>query len=821
MVGRARRAVLCVVLLSACGGQITSGGGPDSGGAGPVDAATGGQRDAPIVTGIIDAPIVVTTDAPTPVPDAPPNGNGCVPPTTIVLTPASLTQTVTPGAPYKQTFTATAHYASAPAANVTAQTFFTISDATVATFTGNTLTWAGDHGGTLTVTGTHCGVVSSVTITLELSTAFGTPGADPGPSDTQFGAAPPSTVAACAPQLVYPPDGILVPPNMNVIEVHFTLGTPANNLFEISFANAATNVRVYTKCNGATAAVGTKLGGGCVFELSQAEWNDVARTNRDGDPVHVTVRGLGCDGGNVAASSTADLSFAKEDLVGALFYWASMRVTVSGAAVNSGGVFKYDFGVRGASADPVLTPDSPANSEQGNCIGCHSVAKDGRKMVFDFDDNDDDDEIGDIFTDIFDLIHQTATFPIIKRGKNVFPAGFHTWNHEATEFLLSDGPGDTATPTGAFRLVSPTGATLGYTKPGTIRGTTPDWAPNDSEVVFVAPPNMFAAPPKAGYWLAKAGPADDLWFAGASLYTAPWDSLTSKLGSPTVILASTGTDNYYYPSYSPDGSLIAFNYASSGPNFHNPLARIKLIKAGGAAVAATDLAKLNGTGSLTNSWARWSPFVQAYQSGKILWITMSSTRDYGLRIQNGGRQNCYPTESPIKPAFTTAGVMCTRAQLWMAAIDLDPAAVAAGSDVSHPAFWLPFQDTTTNNHLAQWAERSFSGPCSSEGTCEDGKCCIMDGCTTCPIPPPPTPPECSADGNCPPSECCVAGACGTCPPPIDAGPGSPDAPPAPTTCLNCTQCAGQACIDGMCGSCTDTSQCCVGRVCRDGRCIIP
>jgi hypothetical protein len=31
----------------------------------------------------------------------------------------------------------------------------------------------------------------------------------------------------------------------------------------------------------------------------------------------------------------------------------------------------------------------------------------------------------------------------------------------------------------------------------------------------------------------------------------------------------------------------------------------------------------------------------------------------------------------------------------------------AGTDVSYPAFWLPFQDLDTNNHLGQWAQKSL------------------------------------------------------------------------------------------------------------------
>jgi hypothetical protein len=259
------------------------------------------------------------------------------------------------------------------------------------------------------------------------------------------------------------------------------------------------------------------------------------------------------------------------------------------------------------------------------------------------------------------------------------------------------------------------------------------------------------------------------------------------------------------------------------------------VPAGGAGVGAVDLATLNGTGSVTNSWARWSPFVQSYKAGNLLWITMSSTRDYGLRIQNGSAVNCYPTESPIGPFFTDTKTTCTRAQLWMAAVDLDAAAVAGGSDVSHVAFWLPFQELGTNNHLAQWAERSFTGPCVNPGDCAAGQCCVLGGCTTCATPPPPPPPQCAADANCAPGSCCIGGACADCPPPPDAGPridapaGTPDARPrpdapapdaGPSGCSTCLDCPGQACMDGTCTSCTSTAQCCAGLTCFDGSCVV-
>src|SRR5262249_16614847 len=138
----------------------------------------------------------------------------------------------------------------------------------------------------------------------------------------------------------------------------------------------------------------------------------------------------------------------------------------------------------------------------------------------------------------------------------------------------------------------------------------------------------------------------------------------------------------------------------------------------------------------------------------------STTRDYGLRIPNTGKVNCYPTESPLTPYFTTPPASgCTRPQVWMAAIKLDSAMVAAGTDPSYPAFWLPFHDLTTNNHLAQWAARSLSGTCSVDGDCGPGRCCFTGACGNC---PPPPAPVCSTNANCPTGLCCGGGQCVGC-----------------------------------------------------------
>ncbi|MEP6859189.1 MAG: hypothetical protein ABJE66_01115 [Deltaproteobacteria bacterium] len=63
---------------------------------------------------------------------------------------------------------------------------------------------------------------------------------------------------------------------------------------------------------------------------------------------------------------------------------------------------------------------------------------------------------------------------------------------------------------------------------------------------------------------------------------------------------------------------------------------------------------------------------------------------------------------------------CTQPQLWMAAISLDD--LAAGTDGSFYAFWLPFQDVTAHNHIAQWVD-TIVPPMCSDGGATQGQAC--------------------------------------------------------------------------------------------------
>jgi hypothetical protein len=576
---------------------------------------------------------------------------------------------------------------------------------------------------------------------------------------------PACTSQGATPSLVYPPDQALFPPNTNVIEVQFQPGQ-GNTLFEIDFANKSTNVRFITQCNAITNTRGVATPG-CGFTLDMNDWQSVAAVNRGGDPVHVTVRATP-NGSCIATSASRDILFASEDLNGAIYYWQS--VTVGGVPGKAGGIYRYDFG-RADIAPEAFLESSPTTNNR--CIGCHFLSRDGLRITYGTDDPDSDDE----FHDVTSSLMEVATRNLIT---NQITPGFRTFNKDHQWMLASDGRG--AMNGGMAFIRYDMNGTVVDSAPTGNRSTQPDWSPDDSRIIFVQPTDFLAN--------ARAGTPDDQHFFGGSLFTMSWDG--SRFGPPMPFLMSTGENNYY-PAYSPDGQFIVFNRVLgvtglAGDAFANPAARVFVMPAQGG--TPVDLARLNAGDGLGNSWPRWSPFVQHDRGHSIIWVTFSSNRDYGFRVQNEDPAgvSCYPPDSPenlntghqcpLVPAMCTmAGCVaasscpqfCRQPQIWMSAVEVDSTGgISAGKDTSHPAFWLPFQEISAHNHVPQWV--SMVPPSADAG--------LPDACTS-----PEGPAGClSGDGG--PGQ--DAGACGVS--------GSPCGNGQPLCC------ASLSCLGGMCSS---------------------
>ena len=145
--------------------------------------------------------------------------------------------------------------------------------------------------------------------------------------------------------------------------------------------------------------------------------------------------------------------------------------------------------------------------------------------------------------------------------------------------------------------------------------------------------------------------------------------------------------NRYYPAISPDTSfpVMIFNESTcpSGSNYDmscdadsDPSAKMWATPLPPAATKLVELAAADapgvadkGTTNLTNSFPKWAPFTFALdEQHTLLWLTVSSIRQYGLRPP--------PSNSSSESASGTL--------IWM--VGFDPQALSNGMDPSFAAF---------------------------------------------------------------------------------------------------------------------------------------
>lgn len=536
---------------------------------------------------------------------------------------------------------------------------FALANNALGSFVGADFTSTLSQGGRTRVVATVDGVQGDTGLTIKIQQRYPDPGSGGLPADPAGpfeGPADPSR----APDVVYPNDGVLLPPNLRKLEVHFRPGA-GNTLFEISFVNELTEIKVYARCS-------VPLNGGCIYTPDPTVWNWIAETNRGGSELAVRVRGTDDAGTGVGTSSDIKLSFSVENIKGGIYYWKA-----SGGGESA--VMRYDFGnLQQTIAEKFVGPDKAG----GKCVGCHALSRDGTKLVASAGGWDVEDSL------LVDV--ETAT-----RVATPAKTAFASWNPDGTKYVGVFA--FTGTPTHNLMLIDGTsGVQTGTIDVGATAAQStshPDWSPDGQNIVFVRQGQAF-----------EDGVNNQRFYQGSIQMVT--DQGGGTFGAPVTLLPSQAGRNRYYPSFGPDGALLAFNESTcpSGSAHINcnadsdPTATIFVMKPQPGATPIP-LARANAKGktdtsdALTNSWPKWAPFEfqrTEEPNTRLVWMTFSSTRKFGLRN--------LPTGGGVESATGTL--------LWMVAIDPDRA--LADQDPSYPAFALPFQDFASSNHIAQWTE---------------------------------------------------------------------------------------------------------------------
>ena len=542
--------------------------------------------------------------------------------------------------------------------------------------------------------------------------------ADPGSSFT--GSADPTL----APSLVYPNDGVLLPPNLGTVEIQFLPGKKTGELYELSLQSAFSDLRLYTRCYSDPAQF---LSGTCVQNLDSATVDILSESNRGGPAVTLSVRG-GDGSGAYGQATEASIQFAADRVDGAVYYWTTS---------NPPRIMRFDFGSQSALA-PVLQPsDLPSDAGVAGggtrCIGCHSLSRDGKRMAAAAGASY---ESYLVYLNDLTLPRTATSNWLTVDGRNNGPASQNrvlitSFNPDGSEFVaVAPNGSGTANSlmfhdgvTGLRKTTSDGTLTLPFTP------AFPDWSPDGGSIAVThiyGNNNSTIQFQEGGISVVTQG-------------TAGWNL------PPIEVVPHVVGKNRYNATFVPDSSFLLYsesilqtsdnNNTNAVDAYSDPSAKtwavapvagataISLDKANASGVAdkmtvvdsrdATLQAKI-AAGQLMNTFPRAAPFANKQDGHKLFWFTTSSQRRAGLR-------KYYPNNSVV-------GDPPTQTLLWMFAIDADK--TVAGQDGSYPGFFLPFQDMTTSNHMAVWTQKYVSDQP--------------------PPPPPPTPPPPAAPPPPPP-----------------------------------------------------------------------
>jgi len=600
-------------------------------------------------------------------------GNGVVV-DSISISPTSATLMVTQGGPAQmQQFTVTGMVGGQPR-DLTSQVIYFAGPSGVVTMNASGLaTTTGTAGGVVSITASSGGKTAKATLTV----IYTFTGADP-----QMTAGVPANASTLftstandtsrAPSLVYPNDGVLFPPNITGVEIHFTPGAN-NTLFEVSVVSPLANITTYVRC---TAPAGIN---GCIYTPDPKIWNSIVRSNAGQSPATVTVRGTDDTGTSVGASGSIKMQFAQDPIMGGLYYWTTN---------NGGAIMRWDFAGTATAATSYLTQ---ANTDGRTCVGCHALSLDGTKLVASAGGQNQ----GRLL--LWNIGTNTAAqrYPLSQQSQ------FESWNAAGDAFVGIYGDQAKKGPVNLMLFDGTTGAVTTTIDLGGLRADHPDWTKSTDGPDTIAFTSVDATATTTDQKPATGGIA----FVQNSGGT--W-------GAPQMLVPSELGKNRYYPAISPDGTLVLYDEstcantptAGQTPDIScnadtDATATVILTQLPPGNATPVPLPRANSPGvadngatALTNSFPKWAPFItQLDEFHKLYWFTFSSTRQYGLR-------------PPPKPGSTANQENPSGTLIWMVGVQQG----VGGSDPSFAAFCLPFQDVATSNHIAQWTKVFIGGP---------------------------------------------------------------------------------------------------------------
>ena len=471
--------------------------------------------------------------------------------------------------------------------------------------------------------------------------------------------------------IMYPLSGSLHPVNLGKITFQWPGGE--STLFRIEAKTEGNKLfRFYGRCR--------QLPGGCGLDLPPAFWVDLG-VQSEGKPVQITLSATTDSGATTLATTPITVTFTREPLLGAVYYWSTGTKAVMRASMDSL-----------EPAVPFIEPHSPTN--EFGCTGCHTVSRDGHTIGFNVDtENAAGGPIAVQTANVEDPkqayirpskngqgqpTSHIAFFPALNPdGSKVAITTHHYAQGVADVFELWDartGAVLDSIPIGDPRLLGATNMAV-----------QPEWSPDGTKLAVA---------------LGERSCMPDLFMACGSTAIAVLPVTGNTIGSATSV-ARAASGYLFYPTWSPDGQYLAFARSTvAHSNDPGSAVSLHLVKVDGQehscpgnGCRSLTIGQMNGTAT----WPKFTPF--SVDQNRYVFLSMSSEASYGV----------YPG----------------RTRLWMFGIDL----TNTTADPSFSPVWLPQQALEDNTLQAIWTEKlpcaAAGGAASCQG-CVAGERCVVE-----------------------------------------------------------------------------------------------
>ena len=547
-------------------------------------------------------------------------------------------------------------------------------DPTVGMISGGNVTLTGAGGKTI-VSAAYQGVSAQATLTVKLTGDVYGPGTDSQTKAT-FAAAAADPNPANAPAIEYPEDQAVLPANLPPIEAQWTQASD-NSVYRVRLvAPDVLDLAFYTNARE--------------LLFPKDAWSTIRSSTPD-ITMSVYVDGMGSQ--NQIRTSMARALTISADVIdqSAIYVWQSSTGTFRVLDVEKG-------------TDIPLPNNSPALATGQPCSGCHRVSRDGKRFSYTY--NGGNFFFGTLAYDdtskqFLSKVQPTpgvrgtyATFNPLEGSTK--PAMIVTIpdnvpQNTAGTVRISMFDPDTNAPiaSNVATMIGQIDATVGHAT------SMPDWSPMGDSVVF-------AAYDSDKNYVRLLG--DDI--VSASIVEAPvsYDASSGAFtfGAPKTLVkaGSSATpdtgENNFLPSYSPDGSAVAFTRSAgwwslkTQSSLLNLSGQIAVVRRSDGTVMELKRGS-NGPGTtMSSTWPQWAPTL----GSRYAWLAYGSERPYGHRLTPSSPENaqCH---------FVQGQKQCK--QLWIMAIDRQK--LASGTDDPSAApFWIPGQTLAAQYVSPQWTK---------------------------------------------------------------------------------------------------------------------